>query len=289
MKSAQKKITGASQVVFILGHPVSHSLSPAMHNAAFEKLYLPWLYTPLDISPREIASVVKMMRAFNVRGANVTVPYKEKVLSHLDWIEPEAKWLGSVNTIYRKGGQLCGTSTDGEGFLRSLGSLKFKLKGTRGLLIGAGGAAKAVAGALARIGVKGFYVANRSGDKAVKLMKSLRQKYRKLDVQAIPLRDAGRFVSYSDWIVQSTSLGLKGESSPISLKGARKGTWAIDLIYHRETDFLKQAKRFGLPHWDGLGMLLHQGTLSFEIWTGRQAPIEVMRQALVKGLKSRRP
>jgi shikimate dehydrogenase len=287
MKSIAAKITGASQVVFILGHPVSHSLSPAMHNAAFEKVNLPWLYTPLDISPREVGPVVKMMRAFNTRGANVTVPYKEKVLSHLDWIEPEARWLGSVNTIYRKGDQLCGTSTDGEGFLRSLGSWRSRLKGTKGLLIGAGGAAKAVAGALAHAGVKGFYIANRSGAKGAKLMKSLRQKYGKLDVQAIPLQDADRFVPYSDWIVQSTSLGLKGEASPVSLKGARKDALAVDLIYHRETDFLKQAKRSALPHWGGLGMLLHQGALSFEIWTGRKAPIEIMRQALVKGLKFR--
>jgi shikimate dehydrogenase len=287
VKSISTTITGASQVAFILGHPVSHSLSPAMHNAAFEKLNLPWLYTPLDISPREVGPVLKMMRAFNVRGANVTVPYKEKVLSHLDWIEPEAKWMGSVNTIYRKGNRLCGTSTDGEGFLRSLGSWRSKLKGTKGLLLGAGGAAKAVAGALARAGVKGFYIANRSGIKAAKLMKSLRQKYPQLEIQVVPLQDANQFVPYSDWIVQSTSLGLKGESSPVSLKGARKGVWAVDLIYHRETNFLKQAKRFGLPHWGGLGMLLHQGVLSFEIWTGRKAPIEVMRQALVKGLTSR--
>ena len=287
MKSSKAAdIMTVSQVVFILGHPVSHSLSPAMHNAAFEKLHMPWLYTPLDISPREVGSALKMMRTLNARGANVTVPYKEKVLSYLDWIEPEAKWLGSVNTIYRKGGQLFGTSTDGEGFLRSLGSWRSKIRGTKGLLIGAGGAAKAVAGALAKAGVKGFYVANRSGAKAAKLMKSLRQKYGKLDIQAIPLQDAGQFVSYSDWIVQATSLGLKGEPSPISLKVAKKGTLAVDLIYHRETDFLKQAKRFGLSHLNGMGMLLHQGALSFEVWTGRKAPVEVMRQALVKGLKS---
>src|ERR1700677_4683130 len=157
MKSSQAAdVITVSQVVFILGHPVIHSLSPAMHNAAFEKLHMPWLYTPLDISPREVGPVLKMMRVLNARGANVTVPYKEKVISHLDWIEPEAKWLESVNTIYRKGSRLCGTSTDGEGFLRSLGSWRYKLKGTKGLLIGAGGAAKAVAGALAKSGVKGF-------------------------------------------------------------------------------------------------------------------------------------
>jgi shikimate dehydrogenase len=287
MKSTQAKITGASQVVFILGHPISHSLSPAMHNAAFQKLHLPWLYTPLDISPREVGPVVRVMRAFNIRGANVTVPYKEKVLSYLDFIESKAEWLGSVNTIYRRGNQLCGASTDGEGFLKSLGSWRVKLKGTRGLLIGAGGAAKAVAGALAKSGVKGFYIANRSGFKAAKLMKSIRHKYPKLDIQAIPLQGASQFVPYSDWIVQSTSLGLKGEISPVSLKNARKGILAVDLIYHRETDFLQQAKRLGLTHLGGLGMLLHQGALSFEYWTGRKAPADVMRQALVKGLKSR--
>jgi shikimate dehydrogenase len=287
MKRSSTAITGASQVAFILGHPVSHSLSPAMHNAAFEKLGLPWLYTPLDLSPAEVGPVVKMMRSFNVRGANVTVPYKEAVMKHLDFIEPEAKWLGSVNTIYRRGNRLCGTSTDGEGFLRSLGPWRKKLKGSRGLLIGAGGASRAVAGALAKAGVKGFYIANRSGAKATGLVRLLRKKYSQLDVQAVSLKDAEPLTAYADFIIQSTSLGLHDERSPLSLKRARKGTLAVDLIYHRETDFLKQADRFGLPRLGGLGMLLHQGVLSFEYWTGKKAPVEVMRRALQAGLRAR--
>jgi len=280
-------ITGASQVTFILGHPVSHSLSPAMHNAAFEKLELPWLYTPLDISFKELGPVLKMMRSFNVKGANVTVPYKEAVLKYLDFIEPDAKWLGSVNTLYRRGEKLCGTSTDGEGFLRSLGRYRQKFKGSRGLLIGAGGAARAVSGALAKEKVKGFYVANRSGVKAARLVNLLRKRYPRLDVQAVSLKDAEPLTAYSDWIIQATSLGLHGEKSPLSLRKSRKGTLVVDLIYHHETDLLKQAKRFDLPRLGGLGMLLHQGALSFEYWTGQKAPLAVMEQALQEGLKRR--
>jgi shikimate dehydrogenase len=282
-----KKKDKVRQVVFIFGHPIGHSLSPDMHDAAFEKLHLPLFYAPLDILPREVGPAVKMMRAFNVLGANVTVPYKEKILPFLDFVEPEAKWLGSVNTVYRKDSQLCGTSTDGEGFLQSLGAWRSKLKGTRGLLMGAGGAAKAVAGAMAKAGVKGFAVADISRPKAVKLKKLIGQKYGKIDVQVVSPRDAAEFVPDSDWIVQATPVGLKGEKSPVPLGKARKGVLAVDLVYHRKTDFLRQAERFGLFPLSGLGMLLHQGVLSFEYWTGQKAPVKVMRQALVKGLKSR--
>jgi len=274
-------ISGASQVVFILGHPLSHSLSPDMHNAAFAKLRLPWVYVPLDISSSQIKSSLELLRSSNARGANVTVPYKEMVLPHLDFVEPEARWLGSVNTIYRKNSQLCGTSTDGEGFLRSLGSWRKKLKGTRGLLLGAGGAAKAVAGALARSGVKGFYISNRSTQRAVQLVKALREKYPRLDTMGIASRDAQKLLPYCDWVIQATSLGLKGEASPLSLKRLKRGSWVIDLIYHRETDFLKQARHYGLPRLNGMGMLLHQGALSFECWTGKRAPLDVMRKALL--------
>lgn len=274
------RVRGASQVVFILGHPLGHSLSPAMHNAAFAKLRLPWVYAPLDVLPEQVKPILEMMRTFNVHGANVTVPYKGIVLPYLDVVDPEAKWLKSVNTLYLRGGKLCGTSTDGEGFLRSLGPWRKKLKGSRGLLLGAGGAAKAVAGALARSGVKGFYIANRSSPKAVGLVKTLRARYPRLDVLGVASADAQKLLPYCDWVIQATSLGLKGEAFPLSLKNAKKGAWVVDLIYHRETDFLKQARRYGLPRSNGVGMLLHQGALSFERWTGRKAPLATMRKAL---------
>jgi shikimate dehydrogenase len=279
--------SSSTRLVLILGHPLSHTLSPAMQNAAFQKAKLPWLYLPLDVSPNQLKPVLGITRTAPFIGANVTVPYKEAVLPYLDYVEPEAKWLGSVNTLYRKGNKLFGTSTDGEGFLRSLGDFRKKLRGSRGLLLGAGGASKAVAGALARSGVKGFSVANRSGLRAGRLVKSLRSRYRSLDLESVDLKGAEKILPRCDWVIQATSVGLKkGDPSPLSLKTARSSTWVMDLIYHRETAFLKEARAKRLAHLGGLGMLLHQGALSFERWSGKKAPLNVMRRVLLNSLGS---
>ena len=152
--------------------------------------------------------------------------------------------------------------------------------------MGAGGSAKSVAGALAGAGIRGLFIANRTSVNASRLAKILRQKYNQLDIQVIALKDAPKYVPRSEWIIQTTSLGLhKGEKAPLSLQGARSTTWVVDLIYHRQTDFLKQAQQLGLRSINGLEMLLYQGALSFECWTGQKAPLAVMRQALIKKLK----
>lgn len=280
-------ISGASHLVFILGNPLEHSLSPLMHNAAFRDLQMPWVYAPLEIGKNEVGVAVEILRSLNVHGANVTVPYKGDVPPFLDQVEKDALWLQSVNTIYRRDGKLFGASTDGEGFLRSLGSWRRKLKGTDGLLVGAGGASKAVAEALAQSEVRTIWVANRSPARAQQLVRLLSKRHHRLKLGVASLREGENLLSRCDWVVQSTSLGLKpGDPATLSLRGARKGTLAVDLIYHRETAFLKEARRRGLPHLDGLGMLLHQGALSFEYWTGRKAPLKVMRHALERRLAS---
>jgi shikimate dehydrogenase len=288
-RSSQTMITGSSRVVFILGRPLEHSLSPVMQNAAFQKAGLSWVYSPLEVSSDQLSPTLGMMRAVNVKGANVTVPYKELVLPYLDGVEPEARWLGSVNTLYRKGNKLLGTSTDGEGFLRSLGAFRKKLKGSRGLILGAGGAAKAVAGALARSGVSGFYVANRSNGRAVRLVKSIRQRYPRLELAALSVRESEKFLSRCDWVVQATSVGLKkGDPCPLSLGALKPPAFVVDLIYHHETNFLKEARRRRLRRLNGIGMLLHQGALSYERWTGKTAPLEVMRRVLLERLSFKR-
>ncbi|HEY5037822.1 MAG TPA: shikimate dehydrogenase [bacterium] len=286
MKNAfSKTITGSSQVVFILGKSLSHSLSPLMQNAAFQHLKLPWVYLPFEVPEGELKDALGVMKGSNVRGANVTVPYKEKVLPFLDQVETEAEWLGSVNTLYKKGSKLCGVSTDGEGFLRSLGEKRRKLKGSQGLLLGAGGAAKAVAGALVKSGVRKIYVANRSSSRVIGLVKSIRKKRPRLELALVSLREAEKYVSRCDWVIQATSLGLKKEDpSPLSLERARPGTLAIELIYHRETAFLREAQKRRLLPLGGWGMLLHQGALSFEYWTGKKAPLKVMRKTLLRHL-----
>lgn len=256
-----------------------------MQNAAFKAAHLPWLYLPLDITQDQVETALDLMKDLPVKGANVTVPYKGVVLPYLDNVEKDARWLGSVNTIYRSGRKLCGTSTDGEGFLRSLGSIRQKLKRSRGLMVGAGGAAKAVAGALAKSGIGSLYLANRTPARAKQLAKSLRNRYRSLEVGLVSISEAEKILPNCDWVVQATSVGLKkGDPSPLSLKRATTSLWVIDLIYHRETAFRRQAKDLGLRNLDGVGMLLHQGALSFELWTGKRAPLRVMRRALLNSL-----
>jgi shikimate dehydrogenase len=284
-QSLNPPITGASQLVFILGHPLHHSLSPAMQNAAFQKTGLPWVYVPLETESDRLKDAARLMRSSNARGANVTVPYKEAILPYLDEVASESKWLGSVNTIYRKGNKLLGTSTDGEGFLMSLGSRRKQLRGSRGMLLGSGGGAKAVAGALARSAVEGFYVTDLISSRAESLAKLIRRRYPRMQVAAISPRETQRLLPGCQWVVQATSCGLKkNDPSPLSLNRAKSGTWVMDLIYHHETAFLKEARLRRLPRLAGLGMLLNQGALSFKVWTGKKAPVQVMRQALLRQL-----
>jgi shikimate dehydrogenase len=190
-----------------------------------------------------------------------------------------------VNTLYKKRGKLWGASTDGDGFLLSLGSLRKKLRGTDGLLLGAGGAAKAVAGALAGSGIRRLFIANRSAPRAAQLANTLQKLHSRLEVGVVSFEEAEKLLPEIHWIVQATSMGLKpGDPSPISLKRAQKSIWAMDLIYNRPTRFLKEAKHQKLKPIGGWGMLLYQGALAFEKWTGRKAPLEVMRSALLKNL-----
>jgi len=264
---------------------VEHSLSPIFQNEALRKMSLPWAYVPLDVEPSNLPNVIGTIRSENVRGANVTVPLKILILRHLDKVDPSAQRLNSVNTIYKKGGRLHGTSTDGDGFLLSLGSWRKSLRGSRGMIIGAGGAARAVGNALASSGVKSLAVANWDAKEAEGLRAVLRQGFHKLQMKTLSLEEGERAVPDCDWIVQATSLGLKeGDPSPVSLKKARPGTWVLDLIYHRQTKFLRDAGKLKLPFKNGLGMLLHQGALSFELWTGQKAPMSNMKKALLLAL-----
>jgi shikimate dehydrogenase len=286
--SLNPPITGASQIVFIFGQPLHHSLSPPMQNAAFANKGLPLVYVPLEIAPERLKDAARLMRDSNVRGANVTVPYKETIIPYLDEVARESEWLGSVNTLFQRGKKLLGTSTDGEGFLRSLGPRRKQLRGSRGMLLGAGGAAKAVAGALARSGVKGFYITDLIISRAEGLARLIRKRFRRMEVVAITPKETQRLLTGCQWIIQATTCGLKkSDPSPLSLHRAKNGTWVMDVIYHHETAFLREARLRRLPCIGGFGMLLHQGALSFEIWTGKKAPVEVMRRALLHQLAQR--
>jgi shikimate dehydrogenase len=260
-----------------------------MHNAAFAHLGLPCAYAALDVVPRAVGGAVELLRIPNVLGANVTVPHKAAVIPFLDRVEPVSRWLDSVNTVFKRGGELVGTSTDGAGFLRSLGPWRHGLRGASALLVGAGGGSRAVAGALLEAGVARLSIMDLDPRRARELVRMLRSRRRSIQALGVSRREADRTIATCGIVVQATPVGLHaGDPSPISLARASRGTLAVDLVYHRRTRFLIEAAKRGMRTVSGSGMLLHQGALSFEFWTGRRAPIAVMERALRNALRRKR-
>jgi shikimate dehydrogenase len=277
-------ITGATRLTGVIGWPVAHSRSPRMHNAAFAALGLDWVYVPLTVPPERVADAVRGLPALGFTGANVTVPHKQAVLPYLDELTRTAAAVGAVNTILVRGdGSLLGDSTDGPGFLADLG--EHGVHPRRALVIGAGGAARSIVNALAEAGAS-VTVAARSLEKAHALCETIADTRRDGygQVSAHPFPHALRLlVGDTDLVVNATSLGLHDAddlpwdaSVPFSA-----GQAVYDLIYHRRTPFLDLAAAQGATTIDGLGMLVYQGALSFNLWTGLEPPLEVMRAAIV--------
>ncbi|BAF59310.1 MAG: shikimate dehydrogenase [Pelotomaculum sp.] len=285
-------ISGRTRVCGIFGCPVEHSFSPAMQNAAFKAAGLDYVYVPFLVRPGHLQAAVEAVRALDMAGVNVTIPHKETVLSFLDEISEEARLTGAVNTIVNRTGRLFGDNTDGKGFLRSLKeNTGFTPAGKTALLIGAGGAARAVAVQLALAGLKKLFLANRSEGRARELAAFLAAQAG-TEVEVIPWPKGesevlpGRAVTESDLVVQATSLGMyprQQETVPLPFELFGPGKVACDLVYNPvETLFLQKAGQAGATAVDGLGMLLYQGALAFELWTGIAAPVGAMREALVR-------
>ncbi|TDX43688.1 shikimate dehydrogenase [Orenia marismortui] len=281
---AEMKVTG------LFGYPVEHSLSPAMHNNAFKELDLNYLYLPFAVKKENVEEAVNGIRGMNLRGVNVTIPHKQKVIPYLDELSEEAKLIGAVNTIENRDGKLIGYNTDGRGFIRSLreeGSLDPKSK--KALLIGAGGAARAVAFQLALEGISELYISDLNFELAQNLAKDISNKLNIAKVESIDTIDLNQTVSKVDLLIDATPVGMypKVDVKPVVSTGSlHKDLLVYDLVYNPlDTVLLKAAKRSGAKAVSGLGMLLYQGAIAFEIWTGKDAPIAVMREALEKGLK----
>jgi len=268
--------------VWLIGHPVAHSLSPAMHNAAFAKLGLPHRYEAKETADDQLAPTLdRMRREDDVLGANVTIPHKENVLRLLDEVDDEARRIGAVNTIVSRGARLVGYNTDKYGFERALeaqvpnvsGSVGFPFDGDTILVLGAGGAARACALALLEQG-NNVNIANRNPARAEALARSLEVDGRHPEVVPWP---TGRL--QVDAIVNATPIGLNGEEA---LEDVQLPDWVIDLVpTAAETPLVKRAKATdNVTVVDGLSMLLYQAARSFELWTGVPAPLEAMRAAL---------
>jgi len=260
----------SSQVVYLIGHPVSHSLSPAMQNAAFAASGLPHRYEPRDVDPADLEAAVRSLRTDAVLGANVTVPHKERILSLLDAVAGDALRIGAVNTILREGTELLGENTDRGGFEAALRDARIDVAGKRVLVLGAGGAARAIVIALAASGAR-VDVANRTPDRARRLADAF-------GVGAVAWPDEAALAV--DVIVNATSAGLHGED-PLAGMALPAGAAIVDIVpTAAETPLARRAREAGNTVVDGLLMLLHQAAASFHLWTGRDAPLEAMRAAL---------
>ncbi len=248
-----------------------------MHNAAFRELGIDACYVPFEVRPESLKVAIEAVRALNIKGLNITIPHKEAVLHLLDWLSPEAEEIGSVNTIKNERGVLKGYNTDAKGFMGSLKESGLSVRDKKVLILGAGGAARAVIYALLREGAR-LYIYNRTIDKAISLSRAF-SRFGKIEVVGTIQRD---FIDSVEVIVNTTSLGLsEGDPMPIEPAMINWHHVVCDLIYKR-TPLLQMAAQKGCKTIDGLGMLLWQGVYAFEIWTGIMPPVDVMRAVLVK-------
>ena len=267
--------SGLTTVVGVIGYPVRHSLSPAIHNAAFAALGLDWVYVAFPVPRGRGGAAVAAARDLGLAGLNVTMPHKEDVAAACDELTPDAAALRSVNTVVAQpGGRMLGDSTDGPGFLAALAEGGIAVVGRRSLVLGAGGAARAVVLALGRAGAGGVVVAARrleAAASAALLAPSGR---------AVVLHDVDGEVGGADLVVNATPLGMAGEGPPLDPARLGRAHVVVDLVYHPlETPLLAAARAQGARTSNGLGMLVHQAAQAFTLWTGAEAPLATMRQA----------
>lgn len=279
----------------LLGHPVGHSLSPAMHNAAFAALGLRARYTLLDVAPRDLTTTLDELHASVFGGLNITIPHKEaayRFLARQHTLAESARALQAVNTVvFQRDGSLVGHNTDAPGFLDALKeSFRATPRGKRILLLGCGGAGRAVALTCARQGAASIQVADVQPAARRRLLRALRQTAPDLSLGGIALNRAARAARECDLIIQATPVGMQPDDpSLLPPEAFRPGQVVFDLIYNpAETPLLAAARAAGARTANGLGMLLHQGARAFRLWTGRQPPIPVMRAALEKALQAQR-
>lgn len=272
------------KIYAVIGCPVSHSLSPVMHNAALKALGLDAEYIAVLVPKEELEAFTLDARK-NLAGFNITVPHKNAVIPFLDEISRDAELSGSVNTVTVSDGKLSGVSTDGYGLEAALAeSFRYVIRDSSVTFIGCGGVVKALTFHFALHGIRKIHLLNRTLETAEKLAATLKEEFPLLSVETASISDdekVGTFLNDSRLAVQCTSLGLKPEDpSPIRPELLPRDIFFYDTIYKR-TKLYAYAEEHGIPAASGLSMLLHQGAKSLSIWTGLEAPVEVMRKALL--------
>ena len=287
------KVTGNTGVCGLIGDPVAHSISPEMHNAAFRALGLGYVYLPFRVKPVDLEKAIDAIRALNIRGLNITIPHKVNVMRYLDELEPLAEKIGAVNTVVNNNGKLKGYNTDAAGFIQALTAAGVQPLKRKVALLGAGGAARAIAFVLAENGAE-LSILNRKQelDWAEKLAAGVNKAYHN-SFRAMEMNEKNikKVLGKADILVNATSVGMlpNVDETPVSADLLRPALLVYDVVYNPiETKLLKEAKLAGAGTIGGLDMLVGQGAIAFELWMGEKAPVEVMKIAAVEALRHRR-
>ena len=281
-------IDGSTRLVGIIGNPLDHSLSPTIHNAAFDYLGLNWCYVPLPVEEGNLQAGIDGIKALHFAGVNVTMPFKTEVLPLLDEVAMFAESVGAVNTILIDKGKLIGYNTDGRGFYTALvRDLGYDVKGKKVLVLGAGGASRSVTVSLALAGCESIVIVNRSPDRSKQLAEIILKSAPGIDVTWLSPDDNYDIVlAESDVIINATPLTTFNGSLRVPVSLLNKNQIVCDLNYSLyQPPLLQEAEARGAQVMDGKGMLLYQAAAAFEIWTGLDAPVEVMRVALLRALE----
>ncbi len=276
-------VDGSTKLVGIIGNPVGHSLSPAMHNAAFQALGMNCVYVPLAVQPRRVGDALNGLIALGFLGANVTVPYKESVIPFVDKLSSDASCIGAVNTLMVKESQLLGFNTDWIGFLNHLSEIGFDVSRTSVLVLGSGGSARAVVYALCSEG-SDVTICSRNTLTAEAIIRDISGSFANCFIKSVTLEKLGDSDLTVDIVVNTTPVGMSPNPGscpwPEGIPFPKCGL-AYDLVYDpQKTRFMEAAGKAGAISSNGLGMLVHQAAAAFKIWTGVEPPTEIMKKAV---------
>jgi len=276
--------TPASALYGVVGYPAGHSLSPAMHNAAFRAFSMDAEYRVFEVAPHDLETFIQSLPSRGILGLNVTIPHKEKAAALLDYVSPEARRVGAVNTVKVHSGRREGFNTDGPGFLAHLRELGVELGAKTIAVLGAGGASRAICFYCAQSAPKEIAVYNRDSAKSHRLVEALNENFPGTTAFRAAETVEKLDLAEADILINATSLGMKEDDEmPVEPRYLHPGLFVYDLVYNpARTKLIELSLKKGCRASNGLGMLLHQGMLSFEIWTGRKPPRKEMETALLE-------
>jgi shikimate dehydrogenase len=272
------RISGRTRLLALIGHPVGHSLSPAMHNASFVADDLDYVYVCLDIEPAELPTAVRGLKALKLRGFNVTMPHKRAMVPLVDELDEEARVSGAVNTVVIEASGLRGFNTDGGGMVMACQEAGIELAGKSVLLLGAGGTAAAIAVAFGKAGIGELHIANRNVERAARL----RDKLLGTGLKGLAIRPLN-VLPDAEVVINTTPLGMKeGDPMPVSPDYVQQGRAFCDAVYRpgTNTPLVRLARERNVPVVAGDRMLLYQGVLAQKLWTGREPNVRAMDQAI---------